>query len=194
MLEKIFNLIRGSKEDPILEATSEPTDMTTNVYVDWNDGPSAADGTSWSPRFYDTTTDWKPESGHLVLRPANLMGSNPNGRRCGHEEIVNFIKSNRNRNITINVLTSGAHGMFPQSIALHYANGKLRVESSHYCKPSDIDSETMNLIQKIANAFGVKLNFSNSMTEWRQRYSRISELSKKGEWHSVAEAALLINA
>jgi hypothetical protein len=195
MLKKLLDLIRKPESEELTpEPTVETTSPTTDVKVDWNDGPSEADGTSWSPRFFDTTTDWNAELGCLILRPAKLMGSNPNGRRCGHKEITDFIASNKDRGISIEIITCGAGGMHPEAIIIRHRNGKLEISSSHYCKPSDVDNETMNLVQKVINAFGAKLNFADYMTEWRQRYNRINDLSKKGEWHSVAESALLIGA
>lgn len=186
-MKKILEMFAGKATDLTPEVSLE---SEYNYSVE---GPKASNGLSWSPRLM-YPTDWNREINLLWIRPNSEQYNfgNEKIKLLDHKDIEDFVAnihdSNPDRRMTVVILTQNAkYVMHPNAINLTITDGTVSVESSAFCRPDDVDSETSILIQKILDRWNTNIKFSDLYDEWKARYDR---LENDGESHTLAETEL----
>lgn len=143
--------------------------------------------------------DYNPESYggiRIVLCPNTTLfrSISTSFKTLSHDSITDFFKALKNGSFTVIVYTANAENV-PVPNAVHLVKKvdwegkteKFEINSSFWCKPSDVDEETVQLVQKILDCWDIKINFNAAVKDWKERYER---LEKDGNSHTVAEMSL----
>lgn len=173
-MKKLKDIIRATKK-----VASTPIDETPKF--NYAAGPAISENPFDGASYFE----WHPDCNLLWIRNTPF-GNTP---RTSLDEICKFVKEAAKRgDMTINVLTADASGMFPTAILIEQKTAKLRIKSSHFCTPSNMDPQTYNRITKILEAMdGTAKDFYEARNEWFKRYDM---LTNDGKTHVVAEVML----
>ena len=151
--------------------TEEPAH---NYYVN---GPKPANGQHNCP-WIMFKSDWSPTFGLLWIRPNTeeqrnviICSSDPEGtkpRDLDLEAIIDFVKrSNALRHVVI--LTKNACGQYPTNVSLSKSNsGRIKIETSIFCEPKDVDAQTIQLAQTILDCWNSHVDFKANIKDWKK--------------------------
>lgn len=175
-MKEFKNIIRATK------VASAPVEKK----FDYTAGPAISE----NPNADTPYIKWHPECNLLSVRPTTFetLGN----KRASLYEIVNFVKKAKERgDMSITVLTTNAAGMFPNAIHIEQKETKkLRIKSSFFCTPRDVDERTCSKVIAIIEAMGATdKDFYEVHKEWSKRFKA---LSNDGKTHVNSE--LMLNA
>lgn len=157
--------------------------IETSKY-DYTAGPTISENPSADTPYFK----WHPECNLLSVRN-DSYGTIENPRSSLYE-IARFVEKTAKRgDMSITVLTANASGMFPNAIYIEQeGDSKLRIKSSFFCTPRDVEEHTCAKVVAVIEAMGATAkDFSEARREWTKRYNA---LSNDGKDHVAAELML----
>ena len=174
MKKKIKDIIRATKQ-------VAPTPIDETPKFDYITGPTISENPSGDTPYFE----WHPDCNLLWVRHTPF-GNTPH---TSLDEICKFVKEAAKRgDMSITILTTDASGMFPTAIHITQKTSKLRIKSSTFCTPNNMDPQTYSRITKILEAMGgTAKDFYEARNEWFKRYNT---LANDGKTHVVAEVML----
>lgn len=185
-MKQILNVFNHSKK-------STPTEAAPK-YSYYAQGPKA-DSSPYCTRLL-RDRDYNPSSNILIQLCPNTTEFKyfDTFRTLSHDSIADFFEALKNMRFTVTIYTQNAEYV-PVPNAIHLdrtvneagETEKIEISNSIWCRPSDVDNETIQLVQKILDCWNAKIDFRTMVKNWQERYER---LEKDGNRHVAAEMSI----
>lgn len=168
---KIFNRFKKSA----------PTEAAPK-YSYYAQGPKA-DSSPYCTRLL-RDRDYNPSSNILIELCPNTTEFKcfDTFRTLSHDSITDFFEALKNMRFTVTIYTQNAEYV-PVPNAIHLdrtvneagETEKIEISNSFWCMPSDVDDETIQLVQKILDCWNAKIDFRTMVKNWQERYERLEK-------------------
>lgn len=173
-MKQILKIFNRSKKSAPTEAAPE--------YNFFKQGPKA-DASPYCTRLL-RDRDYNPSSTlHIHLCPNTTeFKCFDTFRTLSHDSITDFFEALKNMRSTATIYTQNAvYGQVPNAIHLDRTvneageTEKIKISNSFWCRPSDVDNETIQLVQKILDCWNAKIDFRTMVKNWQERYERLEK-------------------